>query len=221
MNKEQWSTTLEVKTNIPVVLAQELKTKKPGVVGISTVTDPYQPSERNTQVTRYCLEQLLKHDFPVSIQTKSSLVERDIDLVLKFSQAQVMMSIATLRDEERKILEPYSSSIQERLKVLRTFSDAGVKTSVFFGPVYPTISLEEIPHILDVFQEVGIRELWIDKLRLKPGIWESIQKNMISMQEMNRVFTRNVFENKDYYSMIREEIHKRGKEKNLRVIDAF
>lgn len=221
MNQDLWDTTAEVKTNIPVILAKELKTKKPGVVGISTVTDPYQPLEQKHLLTRYCLEQLLKVDFPVHIQTKSALVTRDLDLISRFSEPQIMMSIATVHDEQRQALEPHSSSIKERLQAARASADAGVKTSVFFGPIYPTTSLEEIPSILDTFQESGATEIWIDSLRLKPGIWENIQKALKQNQEMLRVFSKNVFENKKYYLNIREEIHKRGKERNLKIVDAF
>jgi DNA repair photolyase len=221
MKQEQWDTTIEVKTNIPVVLARELKTKKQGVIGISTVTDPYQPLEQKYFLTRYCLEQLLKVDFPIHIQTKSALVTRDIDLISRFSESQVMMSIATVHDEQRKALEPFSSSIQERLQALRAYTDAGVKTSVFFGPVYPTTSLEAVPSILDTFRESGATEIWIDMLRLKPGIWENIQKGLKRNQQVFRVFSKNVFENKKYYLNIREEIRKRGKERNLKILDAF
>jgi DNA repair photolyase len=221
MNQDLWDTTIEVKTNIPVILAKELKTKKPGVVGISTVTDPYQPLEQKHLLTRYCLEQLLKVDFPVHIQTKSALVTRDLDLISRFSESQIMMSIATLHDEQRKALEPHSSSIKERLQAARASADAGVKTSVFFGPIYPTTSLEEIPSILDTFQESGATEIWIDMLRLKPGIWGNIQKALKQNQEMLQVFSKNVFENKKYYLNLREEIQKRGKERNLKIVDAF
>lgn len=221
MSRNQWDAVIEVKTNIPVVLAKEVKTKKPGVVGISTVTDPYQPIEQKHLLTRYCLEQLLKVDFPIHIQTKSILVTRDIDLISQFSESQVMMSIATIHDEHRKILEPQSSSIQERLQTLRIYADAGVKTSVFFGPIYPTISSEEIPLILDTFQESGATEIWIDMLRLKPGIWQNIQKELKQNQQVFRVFSKHVFENKNYYNNIREEIQKKGKERNLKILDAF
>jgi len=221
INQERWDKTIEVKTNMPVILAKELKRKKTGVVGISTVTDPYQPLEQKYLLTRYCLEQLLKADFPIHIQTKSILVTRDIDLVSRFSESQVMMSIATVHDEQRKLLEPYSSSIPERLRALRDYSDAGVNTSVFFGPMYPTTSLEEIPSILDTFRESGVTEIWIDFLRLKPGIWENIKNGLKQNQEVFRVFSHNVLEENNYYMNIREEIRKKGKEFNLKILDAF
>ena len=76
--KREWGSFVEVKRNIPGVLAKELRRLKKGVVGIGTVTDAYQPVEERYGVTRRCLEQLLRRDFPICIQTKSSLVERDI-----------------------------------------------------------------------------------------------------------------------------------------------
>lgn len=221
INQEKWDKTIEVKTNIPVILAKELKIKKNGVVGISTVTDPYQPLEKKYHLTRFCLEQLLKVDFPIHIQTKSNLVTRDIDLISRFSDSQVMMSIATIHDEQRKLLEPYSSSIQERLHALQSYTAAGVKTSVFFGPVYPTTVLEEIPSILDTFRESGATEIWLDSLRLKPGIWENIKNTLKQNPEVFQVFSQNVLEDKDYYKHIQEEIRKKGKEYNLKIFDAF
>jgi len=219
--REYWGDIIEVKTNIPAVLARELRTKKPGVVGISTVTDPYQPLERTYSLTRYCLEQLLAHDFPAHIQTKSALVTRDSDLISRFTDAQVMMSIGTINEEERQLLEPFASSIQERLEALKSLADVGVNTSVFFGPVYPTIAAEDIPRILDVFQASGVSELWIDTLNLKPGIWENIQKTVIQNHRIHQLFVKNVLENKDYYRILRDEILKGGKERGIHVIDAF
>lgn len=221
MSRDHWGDCIDVKTNIPVVLAKELKTKKPGVVGLSTVTDPYQPLEKNYSLTRYCLEQLVKHDFPTHIQTKSALVTRDIDLISQFSDSQVMMSIGTLNDHERVLLEPATSPIQERLIALRKCADAGIKTAIFFGPVYPTITVEDIPHILDIFNKSSVKEIWIDKLNLKPGVWENLQKIMVQNQEMYQVFIKNVLENKEYYQTMKKEIYIQGKKRNLQIIDAF
>ena len=221
MDRVHWGDCITVKTNIPVILAKELKTKKPGVVGISTVTDPYQPLEQKYTLTRYCLEQLVKHDFPAHVQTKSALVTRDSDLLVRFSDSQVMMSIGTLNDQERKLLEPNTSSIQERLAALRKLSDAGIKTTIFFGPVYPTITVEEIPHILDEFQESGAQEIWIDTLNLKPGILENIQNVITKNPDIMKIWINNIIENKEYYKKIRHEIIQKGKERNLRIIDAF
>jgi DNA repair photolyase len=221
MERGHWGDHIEVKTNIPVVLAKELRTKKPGVVGISTVTDPYQPLEWSYHLTRQCLEQLVLRDFPAHVQTKSTLVTRDIDLLRRFSDSQVMMSVGTLDDQERRLLEPGTSPISERLAALRKISDAGIRTAVFFGPVYPSITKEEIPRILDVFSESGAEEVWIDQLNLKPGIWENIQRKLYNIPEKHQIFEKNVFQNRLYYQDIKKEIHQRGQERHLRIIDAF
>jgi DNA repair photolyase len=219
--REHWGTRIEVKTNIPTVLAQELRKKKPGVVGISTVTDPYQSLERTYGLTRKCLEHLASCEFPAHIQTKSALVTRDIDLLSRCSDAQVMMSIGTLNDQERRLLEPMSSSIPDRLAALKQLSDAGIPICVFFGPVYPTIEVEDVPYILDVFQASGVSELWVDRLNLKPGIWDNIQTTVKSDQRMRLAFVRTVVEKKDSYTHLRDAIHTGCRERHMQMIDAF
>ena len=109
-----------------------------------------------------------------------------------------MMSIGTLNDNERKLLEPYSSSVTERLDALRKYSDIGIQTSIFFGPIYPTISIEDIPDVINTFIESGISEIWTDSLNLKPGIWENIRKNLSHNRNMYTVFSERIFENKQY-----------------------
>jgi DNA repair photolyase len=215
--REQWGESLVVKKNIPVILAHELKKKKPGVVGISTVTDAYQPAEHQYKLTRFCLEQLLMYDFPVHIQTKSASVTRDIDLLKRFSDSQVMFSIGTLHENERRILEAGASSIQERIQALKQCSEASLKTAVFFGPVYPTTSVEEIPQFLDTMMDAGVQEIWIDMLRLRSGIPEHIQK----ITQENPAFSQQFFNPLNHYRIIREEIKKQGHNRHLPIIDAF
>jgi len=127
ITRKEWGTFVEVKTNIPNILSKEIRKKEKGVVGISTVTDPYQEVEKKYKLTRFCLEQLLIHDFPVCIQTKSDIVTRDIDIIKKFSNAEVMFSIGTINDSERKILEPNSPSIKSRLEAMKEISENGRK----------------------------------------------------------------------------------------------
>jgi DNA repair photolyase len=212
----EWGSFVDIRTNIPTILSKELKRKKTGVVGISTVTDPYQPIEKKYKLTRYCLEQLLIHNFPVSIQTKSNLITRDLNLISNFSKAEVMFSIATLNDSERKLLEPYSSSIQERLNALKQFSDLGIKTSIFFGPVYPTIKIEDLSKIIDTFIENGATEIMIDKLNIKPGVKENVEKAM----KTNPFFLKK-FSNLANYEFIKKEMLEISKRRNIKIVSAF
>lgn len=213
IKRNEWGSFVDVRINIPTVLSKELKNKKPGVIAISTVTDPYQPVEKKYRLTRYCLEQLLRHDFPVCIQTKSDLVTRDIDLISKFSKAEVMFSIGTLNDTDRKILEPYSSPIQNRLDALKQFSNEGIETSVFFGPIYPTVKTSDISTIIDNFIQFGATEIMIDKLNLKPGIKDNIIEVFPPYKEL--------IENVSYHQKLFDEIMRVSKEKKVKAVSAF
>jgi DNA repair photolyase len=213
IKRNEWGSFVDVRINIPTVLSKELKNKKPGVVAISTVTDPYQPVEKKYKLTRYCLEQFLRHDFPVCIQTKSDLATRDIDLISKFSKAEVMFSIGTLNDKDRKILEPYSSPIQNRLDALKQFSNEGIETSVFFGPIYLTVKTSDISTIIDNFIQFGATEIMIDKLNLKPGI----KDNIVDVFPPYKELTENV----SYHQKLFDEIMRVCKEKKVKAVLAF
>ncbi len=213
IQRSSWGSFVDVRTNIPNVLLKELKKKKPGVIGISTVTDPYQPVEKKYKLTRFCLEHLLKYDFPICIQTKSDLVARDIDLISKFSDAEVMFSIGTLNDNERKILEPYSSPILNRLETIKQFSSEGIYVSVFFGPIYPSVKPSDISVFVDTFIEFGVKEIMVDKLNLKPGIKENIIEVFPSYKRL--------IENVSYHQKLYDEILRIGMKKNVKVVLAF
>jgi DNA repair photolyase len=213
IKREEWGSFVNIKTNIPNVLSKELRNKKPGIVAISTVTDPYQPIEKKYNLTRYCLEQLLKYDFPVSIQTKSKLILKDLDMISKFSNAEVMISIGTLNDDERKLIEPYTSSINDRLEILKQFSKNGINTSVFFGPIYPTIKIENLNEIIDTFTNYGASEIMYDKLNKKPGI----MNNIINKAPNWKILNYDEFD----YTKIYKEIEKICTEKNIKVSSAF
>ncbi|HDM67275.1 MAG TPA: radical SAM protein [Thermoplasmatales archaeon] len=219
IDRKLWGTFVEVKRNLPLVLSKEIKNKKRGIIGISTVTDPYQPVEEEYKVTRYCLEVLVNHDFPIWIQTKSSLVKRDVSIISSLKDAEVMLSIGTLDEEERRILEPYSSSINDRLNTLRFLSDRGVKTSVFFGPIYPTIEVEDLPYIIDVFKETGVSYIMIDRFHMKPGLWEYMSSKLELYPNLYKVFSERLFS--DYYDKLRKHIFRIGEERGIKIVDAF
>lgn len=169
-----WGRFVDVKRNAPAVLARELKRAKPGVVGIGTVTDGYQPLEGRYQVTRYCLDVLLRAQFPVSIQTKSSLVLRDLDRILRFEDAEVGMTVTTMDDAARRRFEPFSSPTPSRLETLRTLNEAGVRTWAFVGPILPETTERTLEPLLVGIQESGTRRVLYDRLRFRPGVWERV-----------------------------------------------
>jgi DNA repair photolyase len=173
---DPWGTFVNVKADIPRVLERELRSKKRGVVGISTVTDPYQPAEEKHKLTRNCLEVLLAKDFPVCVQTKSPLVLRDLDLIKGFSEKEVGFTVTTLDERISAIIEPGAPAPVERLKAMRTLSGEGITTWAFIGPMVPgVLGKEELREVLEAVKEAGASHVMLDRLRLKPGMWARLE----------------------------------------------
>ncbi|HEC86796.1 MAG TPA: radical SAM protein, partial [Thermoplasmatales archaeon] len=200
-------------------LAKELKKKRCGTIGISTVTDPYQPIEKKYRLTRLCLEQLIRYDFPIDIQTKSDLVLRDLDLISQLKNVEVGLTIPTLRDEERKMMEPKASSIEKRLRAVRALSDRGIKTYIFFGPAYPTIEIDEVEELVEIFYKTGTNTLIVDSLHLKSGVWENLEKNLPN--EIVSIYRKRLLSDKDYYNKLFEKIKRLCQEYDLKFERAF
>lgn len=174
--QEAWGTFVEVKRNIPVILAREKK-KCSGTVGLGTVTDPYQPLEEKTMLTRYCLEQLSAGECRVCIQTKSDLVTRDIDLLRKMKGAEVGITVSTMNQETAAMLEPGAPEPAKRIAALAVLSGAGISTWVFLGPIIPGIndSSESMEGVIKAAKRAGCSKVIYDKLRLKPILRERMK----------------------------------------------
>lgn len=170
-----WGRFVDVKRNIPAVLAKELRRKKRGVVGIGTVTDGYQPLEARYRTTRYCLEQLVRFDFPVSVQTKSSLVLQDLALLKRLTEVEVGVTVTTLDETARRRFEPFSSPSERRIATLRALNAAGLRTWAFIGPILPVTTESTLERLLRSIRESGTRHVMFDRLRFRPGIWERIE----------------------------------------------
>jgi DNA repair photolyase len=134
---EPWGEFVDVKVNAVDLLRRQLERAKKGTVWISSVCDPYQALEAKYRLTRGCLEELLKKQFPVNIQTKSKLVLRDLDLIRQFEAIDVGFTIASDDEKMARLFEPQASSVKERTKALKTIHDAGIRTFAFVGPLLP------------------------------------------------------------------------------------
>ena len=162
---------LLVKPNAAKLLRQELA--KPGYVcqpmALGTNTDPYQPIERQHQITREVLEVLAEHRHPLSIVTKSSLVERDIDLLAPMAQAglaKVFISITTFDRDVSRLLEPRAAAPQRRLETIRRLHDAGIPVGVMTAPIIPVLTDSEMETILQQAADAGAESAGYVLLRL-------------------------------------------------------
>ncbi len=166
---EPWGSYVEVKVNAPELLAKEIRRKRRGVVYLSSMTDPYQPVERKYELTRRLLEILRERDWPVLVQTKSPLVLRDIDVLKGFSQVKVGMTIITLKEEVRRVMEPRAPSVDERIRALEELKEQGIGTFAFIGPILPGTSVEEVLELVRTLKGKA-DVVYFDKLNMKPGL---------------------------------------------------
>ena len=162
---------LFVKPDAPALLEKELAAAEyqPKMIAIGTNTDPYQPIEREHQVMRGILEVLEKAGHPVGIVTKSALVTRDIDILARMAQrnlVKVALSVTSLDPKLSRTMEPRASAPAKRLDALRQLSEAGIPTKVMVAPVIPALNDSEIERILDAAAHAGVKEASFVLLRL-------------------------------------------------------
>jgi len=145
-HKEPWGEFVDVKINAPDLLQQEINKKLPGRVWISGVCDPYQSIEKKYELTKKCLEILIQYDWPITIQTKSPLVLRDIELLRGNSRIEIGLTITTTDDNVRRLFEPNAPSIKARIRALEELHLVGIRTFVMIAPMLP--KAEELVAVL-------------------------------------------------------------------------
>ncbi len=144
----------------------------PAQLNIGSVTDAYQPVERRLGITRAVIQVLADARHPLSTITKSSLVERDIDLLAPLAARQlcaVYVSITTLDGALARALEPRAAAPQRRLRTIRALADAGIPVGVSVSPVIPFLNEPELERILEAAREAGASRAFSIVLRLP---WE-------------------------------------------------
>jgi DNA repair photolyase len=164
-----------VKEDAPRLLREALSSPdwEPQVLAMSGVTDPYQPAERRLRITRGCVEVLAEARNPVSIITKSRLVTRDADLLADLAShdaARVTVSLTSLDESLRRVLEPRAPTPERRLEAMRKLADAGVPVGVLVAPVIPGLTEHELPAILEAAAGAGATHAGWVMLRLPHGV---------------------------------------------------
>jgi DNA repair photolyase len=162
---------LFVKPDAPQLLERELSVPgyEPRTIAIGTNTDPYQPIERKYQVMRGILEVLERAGHPVGIVTKSALILRDLDILTKLAErnlVKVAISVTTLDARLARTMEPRAATPGRRLEALRQLSAAGIPTAVMVAPVIPAINDADIERILDAAALAGVKGAGYVLLRL-------------------------------------------------------
>jgi DNA repair photolyase len=169
-----FETRLVAKSNAVEVLEREMsaRTYRPSPIAVGSVTDAYQPVERELRITRGILELFGRTRQPYTVITKSAGIERDIDLLAEAAaarRAQAALSITTLDPALARILEPRAASPQRRLQAVRRLAEAGVPVTVGIAPVIPFVNDGDIEAIVQAAAEAGAQSVFHIVLRLP---WE-------------------------------------------------
>lgn len=214
----EWGTFLDVKANIPARLVREMRRKRRGLVWISSVTDPYQPAEKRYGLTYRCLEVLGRCGWPVSVQTRSPLVVRDID-ILSGMRSDVGFSASTLDESRRRVFEPGASRVHERFDAMRSLSERGVRTWLFLGPILPGITEHEVEDIVELAGDVGVSALQFDRLRFRPGVWERMEPHL--PDDVRQEFSEARRSGAGYFAPIGERIRRACARRGIPIEPAF
>jgi DNA repair photolyase len=165
-----FETRIIAKRNAAALLREELRRRsyRPQLIAIGTATDCYQPVERELRLTRSILELLHETNHPFSLVTKSSGVERDLDLIAPMAAkglAAVYVTITTLDAQLARKLEPRAAAPHRRLRVLRTLAEHGVPCGVSLAPQIPFLN-DDMEQVLEAAWDAGAREAFYHVLRL-------------------------------------------------------
>lgn len=203
---EKWGTFVDVKKNAVKCMRREAPKKKRGVILFSSVTDAYQPIEKKTELTRDLLKILAEYDWAVDILTKSSLVKRDIDVLGGFTQSEVGLTITGLDDAVRRVFEPGTSPIQERIDTLKLYSDAGIPTYAFLGPLLPFLSEMQLEELLNMIAD-KVGRVIVDRLNIKAGNWKSIENTVLKLRpDILPEFKEASKEDSSYYDELKNRV---------------
>ncbi|MGO4920354.1 PA0069 family radical SAM protein [Maribacter spongiicola] len=166
-----------IKHDAPKLLEAKLRSKswKASTIVLSGNTDCYQPAEQEFQLTRKCLEIFLKYRHPVGIITKNALILRDLDILKELNEyglIGVNISVTSLSEETRRILEPRTTTIKKRLEAIKVLSENGIPVNAMLAPIIPGINSHEILNLAKAVSENGALSIAFTVVRLNGAIGE-------------------------------------------------
>lgn len=142
-------------------------------VMLSDSTDPYQPLEKEYELTRACLETLSKYEFPLLIVTKSDLVVRDID-IFKKTPTVISITITTCRDDISALIEPNAPKPHARFTALKKIADENIPTVIRIDPIIPTVNsdLSDLKQIVSKASKIGVKQITASTMKMVRGLPE-------------------------------------------------
>ncbi|NHF60460.1 PA0069 family radical SAM protein [Flavobacteriaceae bacterium TP-CH-4] len=164
-----------IKKDAAKLLEAKLKSKswKAETIVLSGNTDCYQPAEQQFGITRACLEVFAKYKHPVGIITKNALIRRDLDILKELAKDNLIgvnVSVTSLSEETRRILEPRTASIKKRLETIKILSENNIPVNAMLAPIIPGINSHEIMGLAEAVADHGARSFAFTVVRLNGAI---------------------------------------------------
>jgi DNA repair photolyase len=202
----EWGTWIEVKENAPALVKDRYLE---GKVFMSSVSDAYQPIEKELKLTRKVLENMDKN-IELTILTKSDLVLRDINLLKQFKNVEVGFTINSFTGKERKLFEPDSPPNKERVEAMKALKENGVKTYAFVSPIIP--GLIDIDEVIQK-TESSASYYWFEFLNLRGA-----GKEFAEILKKEYPDSYKIMCNKTLLAQYAEHIKKTSKKLGIKVI---
>jgi len=213
--RAEWTTVL-ARTDLPQVLAREIKGKK-GMIGLGTVTDPYQEAERHLLITRRCLMEIIPHGLSVSALTKSDLILRDMDLY-KELKGEIGITVTSVNDELSRSLEPGAPLPGRRVDALRRMAEEGLNAYALIGPLLPLLTEKDLNELVEALSSTGIEWAMLDRFRPRPGMFEDIARRTNGAELSDRLERAHRAED---YRQLGSLVRRKFSEEGIRCVDAF
>jgi DNA repair photolyase len=215
-HEEPWGRFVDVKINAVEALNKQLRRAAPGEVFISSACDAWQPAEAEYRLTRRCCRLLLERGFQLSILTKSALILRDMD-VLAGHAVRIGVTVTTLDERLKRLWEPMTSSVSDRFGVLEHARQAGLKTTIMFGPLLPFLSDDQdsIESLLQRAADAKVDAIWVDALNARPRVWPAVAELLRDeFPDLREPYRQMLFDRKrraEYLAETRGRVEKAAK----------
>lgn len=162
---ENFETVLPKKDSIRILEDEMIKKRKKGIIGMGSMSDPYNPLEKSRENTRDALKLILKYGYGTQIITKSALILRDLDLLKEINKNEsvlINITITTANPQLQKIIEPYSSTTEERFRALRILNENGIKAGICLMPILPYVNdtLENLDSLLEMAKTAKVNHVY-------------------------------------------------------------
>ncbi|MCS6831004.1 MAG: radical SAM protein [Armatimonadota bacterium] len=209
---DTWGNWVQVKVNAPDVIRREmLDVPRDAHILIGSATDAWQPIEKRYCVSRGVLYELSFYPNKVTILTRSPLLIRDIDLLKRFEQVSVHISVPTVDEKVRRVFEPYAPSVAGRIRLTHRLLEAGIRATWAWCPFLPGVenTSEQIRRYVQTAAQAGVREIWVGRI----NYWSFLEERYRALLRKYRAqagWIPHLLLREETEQLVREECEKSG-----------